>query len=79
MRQMKIGGSSLLFAIGVAAAPSALGAELHFKSEPGGPAAGTAAYGWTGFYLGGHVGYGGGSFGPGTNSLPEQGCSFRIA
>lgn len=32
-----------------------------------------AVYNWTGFYLGGHVGYGGGSFGPGTNPLPEQG------
>src|SRR4051794_1881161 len=32
-----------------------------------------AVYDWTGFYLGGHVGYGGGSFGPGTNPLPEQG------
>jgi high affinity Mn2+ porin len=33
----------------------------------------TALYNWTGFYLGGHTGYGGGSFGPGTNALPEQG------
>jgi high affinity Mn2+ porin len=30
-------------------------------------------YDWTGFYIGGHVGYGGGSLGPGTNPLPEQG------
>jgi high affinity Mn2+ porin len=30
-------------------------------------------YDWTGFYLGGHVGYGGGSLGPDTNPLPEQG------
>jgi high affinity Mn2+ porin len=35
-----------------------------------------AVYDWTGFYLGGHVGYGGGSFGPGTNTLPEQGVFF---
>jgi high affinity Mn2+ porin len=35
-----------------------------------------AVYDWTGFYLGGHVGYGGGSFGPGTNPLPEQGVFF---
>jgi high affinity Mn2+ porin len=35
-----------------------------------------AVYDWTGFYLGGHVGYGGGSFGPGTNPLPEQGAFF---
>src|ERR1700737_2717360 len=35
-----------------------------------------AVYNWTGFYLGGHVGYGGGSFGPGTNPLLEQGGFF---
>jgi high affinity Mn2+ porin len=33
-------------------------------------------YDWTGFYIGGHVGYGGGSLGPGTNSIPEQGVVF---
>lgn len=32
-----------------------------------------ALYDWTGFYLGGHVGYGSGSFGPGTNPVPLQG------
>ena len=31
---------------------------------------------WTGFYLGGHFGYGGGSLGPGTNPFPEQGVFF---
>ena len=31
---------------------------------------------WTGFYLGGHVGYGSGSFGPDTNPLPLQGAFF---
>jgi high affinity Mn2+ porin len=36
----------------------------------------SAIYDWTGFYLGGHIGYGGGSFGPGTNPLPEQGVLF---
>ncbi len=35
-----------------------------------------AVYDWTGFYIGGHVGYGGGSIGPGTNPLPEQGVFF---
>ncbi|WFU82473.1 carbohydrate porin [Bradyrhizobium sp. CIAT3101] len=30
-------------------------------------------YNWTGFYVGGHFGYGDASFGPGTNPLPEQG------
>ncbi|MGC2774256.1 MAG: carbohydrate porin [Bradyrhizobium sp.] len=37
-------------------------------------AARSAIYDWTGFYLGGHFGYGGGGFGPGTNPLPEQGA-----
>jgi high affinity Mn2+ porin len=32
-----------------------------------------AVYDWTGFYLGGHFGYGGGSLGRGTNPIPEQG------
>ena len=35
-----------------------------------------AVYDWTGFYVGGHFGYGGGSLGPGTNPLPEQGVLF---
>lgn len=36
----------------------------------------SAIYNWTGLYLGGHVGYGSGSFGPGTNPLPQQGVFF---
>jgi high affinity Mn2+ porin len=35
-----------------------------------------AVYNWTGFYVGGHFGYGGGSLGPGTNPLPEQAVLF---
>lgn len=35
-----------------------------------------AVYDWTGFYFGGHFGYGGGSLGAGTNPLPEQGVLF---
>ena len=35
-----------------------------------------AAYEWTGFYLGGHFGYGTGSFGPETNAEPLQGAFF---
>ncbi|TXJ14047.1 MAG: cell envelope biogenesis protein OmpA [Afipia sp.] len=31
---------------------------------------------WSGLYVGGHAGYGGGSFGPGTNPLPQQGVFF---
>jgi high affinity Mn2+ porin len=36
----------------------------------------TLPYDWTGAYVGFHVGYGGGSFGPGTNPLPSQGVFF---
>jgi high affinity Mn2+ porin len=35
-----------------------------------------AIYDWTGFYLGFHFGYGGGSLGPGTERLPAQGLIF---
>ena len=35
-----------------------------------------AIYDWTGFYLGFHFGYGGGSLGPGTEPLPAQGLIF---
>jgi high affinity Mn2+ porin len=31
-------------------------------------------YDWTGFYAGGHFGYGDAGFGPGTNPLPQQGA-----
>jgi len=30
------------------------------------------AYNWSGFYIGGHFGYGSGSFGPGTNSISRR-------
>jgi high affinity Mn2+ porin len=33
-------------------------------------------YDWTGFYVGGHFGYGDASFGPGTNAIPLQGVFF---
>lgn len=36
----------------------------------------TPVFDWSGLYIGGHVGYGGGSFGPGTNPLPQQGIVF---
>jgi high affinity Mn2+ porin len=36
----------------------------------------TAVYDWSGFYVGGHFGYGGGSLGPDTNPLPLQGVLF---
>src|SRR5215813_10761625 len=38
-----------------------------------------AVYDWTGFYVGGHFGYGGGSLGPDTNPLPLQGVLFPFS
>src|ERR1700730_1258103 len=35
-----------------------------------------AFYDWTGFYVGGQVGYGQGDLGPGTNPVPEQAIFF---
>jgi high affinity Mn2+ porin len=43
-------------------------------AEPKAPA--VARAGWSGFYLGGHTGYGGAGLGPGTNPLPSQGVFF---
>ncbi len=37
------------------------------------PAPVAPQYDWTGFYIGGHFGYGSGSFGPGTHPFPGQG------
>jgi high affinity Mn2+ porin len=36
----------------------------------------TIVYDWTGFYVGGHVGYGFGSFGPGTNAVLNYGVAL---
>ncbi len=52
----------------LALADPALAADLPVKA----PVMQTV-YDWTGFYIGGHFGYGGGSFGPDTNPLPLQG------
>jgi high affinity Mn2+ porin len=49
----------------------ALAADMALKAP-----AYKAVYDWSGFYLGGHVGYGDGSLGPGTNPLPEQAAFF---
>lgn len=46
-------------------------AVLPFKASRVAP-----VFDWSGLYIGGHVGYGGGSFGPGTNPLPQQGIFF---
>ncbi|WP_375786515.1 carbohydrate porin [Bradyrhizobium sp. Pha-3] len=60
-------------ALGAAAfgAPASA-ADMAVKS----PAMDAAVYTWTGFYVGGHVGYGDGSLGPDTNPLPLQGVFF---
>ena len=56
-------------ASGVLALPAAgFAADLPLKAR-----ATKTVYDWTGFYVGGHFGYGDAGFGPGTNPLPEQG------
>src|SRR4029077_4891330 len=57
------------------AACSAFAADMPPKFPVKAPGR-AAVYDWTGFYVGGHFGYGGGSLGPGTNPLPEQGVVF---
>ena len=52
-------------------ATPALAADLPLKA----PAL-ERVYEWTGFYVGGHFGYGGGSLGAGSNPLPLQGVLF---
>ncbi len=52
-------------------ADPALAADLPLKA----PVA-KAIYDWTGFYVGGHFGYGDASFGPGSNPLPLEGVFF---
>lgn len=72
---MKICTFQILLLIAIAAASPVAGSELYFKLQAKQSVA-TNVNDWTGFYVGGHVGYGGGSFGPGTNPLPEQGVFF---
>lgn len=45
----------------------AVAADLPVKARP------QPAYDWSGFYLGGHVGYGGAAMGANSNPLPSQG------
>src|SRR5215472_18937025 len=60
------------FALGLLASASA----AHAADMPLKAPALKSVYDWTGFYVGGHFGYGAGSLGPGTNPLPEQGVLF---
>ena len=66
----KIGGGA---GIVLATCSFALAADLPPNMASKAPVL-KAVYDWTGFYLGGHFGYGGGSLGPGSNPLPEQGA-----
>lgn len=61
-----LGGTSLV---------TAMAADMP-KAMPAKAAHPHPVYDWTGLYLGGHAGYGGGGFGPGTNPLPQQGVFF---
>ena len=67
----KIGGGA-----GIVLASCSFAAAADLPRLPLKAPAYKAVYNWTGFYLGGHAGYGGGSFGPDTNPLPEQGVFF---
>jgi len=60
------------FTLGGTLASPLLAADLPTKASR----AQTAVYDWTGFYVGGHVGYGSGSFGPGTNAVLNYGVAL---
>ena len=60
----------------IAFAAPAAAADLAARPYKAPPAPIAVVYDWSGFYIGGHVGYGGGSFGPETNPLPLQGVFF---
>lgn len=58
-------------ALGVLSYDAALAADVPLKA----PRIETY-FDWSGLYVGGHVGYGTGNYGPGTNPLPLQGIVF---
>ena len=60
----------------LALAGPAVAGDIPAKALPLKAKAASVVYDWTGFYVGGHFGYGGGSLGPGTNALPLQGVLF---
>jgi high affinity Mn2+ porin len=61
--------------VALATCPFAAAADLPASMPIKAPVR-AAIYNWTGFYVGGHVGYGQGSLGPGTNPIPEQAVFF---
>jgi high affinity Mn2+ porin len=66
-----MGDAAALGVVVLALAHPAAAADLPLKA----PAL-KSVYDWTGFYVGGHFGYGGASFGSDTNPLPLQGVFF---
>src|ERR1700738_1495813 len=73
MKRISIIGSTT--SVVLATCPFAAAADLP-AGMPMKASVRAAIYNWTGFYVGGHVGYGGGSFGPGTNPIPDQAVLF---
>lgn len=69
MKRISIFGSTT--SVVLATCPFGAAADLPIKAPVR-----AALYDWTGSYVGGQVGYGGGSFGPGTNPVPEQAVFF---
>src|SRR5271170_2109250 len=63
------GGTGLLLATCSVAIAADLPANIPVKAPIR-----SVIYDWTGFYVGGQFGYGGASFGPGTNPLPLEGA-----
>lgn len=64
----------LILSIGAAGLVLAAGGPTGAADLPLKATALKAVYNWTGFYAGGHFGYGDSSFGPGANPLPLQGA-----
>jgi len=76
-----VGGAGVVLATCVVAAANDLSTTFPVKAPvayvtKAPPAPAPNGYDWNGWYVGGHFGYGGGSLGPGTNPLPEQGVLF---
>src|SRR5258708_25094260 len=66
-------GIGCVIGMALANSPSAVAADLSAKLAVKAPVR-AAIYDWTGFYVGGHFGYGDASFGPDTNPFPLQGA-----
>src|ERR1700738_3444520 len=73
MKRICIIGSTT--SVVLATCPFAAAADLPASMPTKAPVR-AAIYDWTGFCVGGQVGYGQGDFGPGTNSVPEQAVLF---